>query len=93
MPGMSISFKRSEENGGSDSLSRKAAFACYVPQPQNDMPLDDSLFDRLYTVDTSVRGRFDLLTPKNRLDLVEMWGVALDATQSCQTRLPACLNM
>ena len=79
MPGMSVSFKRSEENGGSDSLSRKASFAQYVPQPKDCMPLNDSLYDRLYEVDTSVRGKFGLYKPKDPLKLSEMWGVAFDA--------------
>ena len=80
MPGMSIGFKRSEENGGADSLSRKASFANYVPQPEDTMVLNDSLYDRLYTVDTSVRGKFGLHVPKQPIDLTEMWGVAMNAT-------------
>ena len=44
---MKVCFKRSEENGASDALSRAAAFAKFVPQPENQMPMDDSLFDRL----------------------------------------------
>ena len=82
MPGMAVSFKRSEENGGSDALSRKASFSQYVPQPSDQMPLDDSLYDRLYHVDTAVRGRFGLYQPKDPVKLAEMWGVAFDSVPS-----------
>jgi hypothetical protein len=89
MPGMKVCFKRSEENGASDALSRAAAFAKFVPQPENQMPMDDSLFDRLYQVSTNVRGTFGLYKPKEDLDLAEMWGVSRDATE---TEVIAMLN-
>lgn len=76
MPGMSINFKRSEDNLGSDCLSRKASFAQYVAQPEDTAVLDDSLYDRHYHIETSVRGGFGLYAPKDPPRLAEMWGKA-----------------
>ena len=80
MPGMSMGFKRSEENGGADSLSRAATFSKFVPQPRHTMEFDDSLFDRVYELPTNVRGAFSLHVPRNPIDLSKMWDISTDAT-------------
>ena len=82
LPGMQVAIKRSHENGASDALSRKFSFEKYVPQPADELELDDSLYDRLYDVDTVVRGTFGLYKPKEPKRLAEVWGVGADETAS-----------
>ena len=78
LPGMQMAIKKSEENGAADALSRRFAATGYVKHPSDELELDDSLYDRLYSVDTVARGTFGLYQPKEPLNLAKLWGVGAD---------------
>ena len=71
-------------------MSRKFSFEKYVRQPQDELVLDDSLFDRLYEIDTIVRGTFGLYMPKEPAKLASIWSVGADIAA---TELLAHLEM
>ena len=75
LPGMSIGFKRGTENPA-DVHSRAATFAKFVPQPEHELALDDSLFERVYQVPTRLRGTFELSIPKQPFSLDTLWNVS-----------------
>ncbi|NCG05836.1 MAG: hypothetical protein GWP37_02580, partial [Gammaproteobacteria bacterium] len=91
MPGMHIGFKRSADNPA-DIFTREHTYASYVPQPTNELELQDELYERLYQLPTKFRGTFDLLQPKFPLEIGTLWGVASDDRQSeviasCESQL------
>ena len=75
IPGMTIGYKRSKDNPA-DIFTRLHEYRQYVPQAANELTLEDSLYDHLYTLPTALRGSFDLLKPKTPADLSTLWGVA-----------------
>ena len=85
LPGMTVAFKRSEENGMADMLSRYPAFEKYVGSAKSVLELDDTLYDKLYEVPAGVRGSYGLYRPMEPAKFETFWNI--DAACSTDERI------